>query len=74
MYRPGWFGPNGDIDALDPASYLLLDVFNPVYGQISSTDPGPNTNREEEMNGVGVYVQDQIDLTDKLKLIRATMG
>ena len=22
-YRPGWFGPNGDIDALDPASYLL---------------------------------------------------
>ncbi|MFL2850099.1 MAG: TonB-dependent siderophore receptor [Pseudohongiellaceae bacterium] len=67
-YRPGWFGPNGDINALDPASYLLLDVFNPVYGQHPQPIPGPNTNREEEMNGVGVYVQDQIDLTDNLQI------
>ena len=67
-YRPSWFGPNGDINALDPTKYLLLDVFNPVYGQHPQPVPGPNTNRKEELGGVGFYFQDQVDLTDKLQI------
>ncbi len=67
-YRPGSFGPDTDINTLDPAEYLFLDVFNPVYGQFPQPVPGPNTDREEELDGAGFYVQDQIDLTEKLQV------
>ncbi|MEM9758949.1 MAG: TonB-dependent receptor [Pseudomonadota bacterium] len=67
-FRPGFFGPDTDINTLDPAEYLFLDVFNPVYGQFPQPVPGPNTDREERLDGVGVYIQDQIDITDKLQV------
>ncbi len=69
-FRAGFFGsdPNFDITSLDPAAYLLLDVFNPVYGQYAQPVPGPNTDRKEELNGTGVYIQDQIDVTEKLQV------
>ena len=67
-YRPGWFGPNGDVSALDPAKYLLLDVFNPVYGQHPQPTPGPNTDRKEKLGGLGIYFQDQIDITEKFQI------
>ncbi|MCY4265242.1 MAG: TonB-dependent siderophore receptor [Gammaproteobacteria bacterium] len=67
-YRPGWFGPNGDINALDPDAYLLLDLFNPVYGQSPQPVPGPNTNRVENLSGTGIYIQDQIDITDRFQI------
>lgn len=65
-FRP----PGGvtDVGSIDPATYLLLDVFNPVYGQYPLPDPGPNTDRREDLDGFGFYIQDQIDLTDQLQL------
>ena len=67
-FRPGFFGPDTDINTLDPAEYLFLDVFNPVYGQFPQPIPGPNTDREEELTGFGIYVQDQVDITDRLQI------
>ena len=67
-YRPGWFPGSTDINTLDPAKYLLLDVFNPVYGQSPQPTPGPNTNRAEDLQGLGAYVQDQVDFTDRLQV------
>ena len=67
-YRPGWFPAGTDINTLDPAAYLFLDVFDPVYGQFPQPVPGPNTNREEDLNGLGIYIQDQIDITDRLQV------
>jgi len=67
-FRPGGIPAGTDLNTLDPAAYLLLDVFNPVYGQYALPNPGPNTNREEDLKGFGVYIQDQIDLTDRLQL------
>ena len=67
-YRPGWFPGSTDINTLDPAAYLFLDVFNPVYGQFPQPVPGPNTHRNEVLNGFGIYIQDQIDLTDRLQV------
>ncbi len=67
-FRPGFFGPGTDINTLDPAEYLFLDVFNPVYGQFPQPVPGPNTNRSEELDGAGFYIQDQIDLNDQWQI------
>ncbi|MCY4209620.1 MAG: TonB-dependent siderophore receptor [Gammaproteobacteria bacterium] len=67
-YRPGWFPASTDINTLDPAAYLLLDVFNPVYGQSPQPVPGPNTNRDEDLEGFGFYIQDQIDITERLQV------
>ncbi|MFK7978183.1 MAG: TonB-dependent siderophore receptor, partial [Halioglobus sp.] len=67
-FRPGGIPADTDISTLDPAAYLLLDVFNPVYGQYPLPVPGPNTDREEELSGLGVYIQDQIDVTDQLQV------
>ncbi len=67
-YRPGWFAASTDISTLDSAAYLFLDVFNPVYGQSPQPVPGPNTNRDEDLQGLGVYIQDQIDITDRLQV------
>ncbi|XOV82890.1 MAG: TonB-dependent siderophore receptor [bacterium] len=67
-FRPGGIPAGTDISTLDPAAYLLLDVFNPVYGQYPLPVPGPNTDREEDLKGFGVYIQDQIDLTERLQV------
>ncbi|MEL6661802.1 MAG: TonB-dependent siderophore receptor [Pseudomonadota bacterium] len=47
---------------------LLLNVNNPVYGVNLNPDAPPNTNRNEVLTGYGVYIQDQIDLTDQLQV------
>lgn len=47
---------------------MFLDVFNPVFGQFAQPVPGPNTDRDEELDGFGFYVQDQIDITDQLQI------
>ena len=43
-------------------------MLNPVYGQYPQPVPGPNTDREEVLKGWGIYIQDQIDLTDALQV------
>ncbi|MEM7081115.1 MAG: TonB-dependent receptor [Pseudomonadota bacterium] len=67
-FRPGFFPAGTDINTLDPAEYLFLDVFNPVYGQFPQPVPGPNTDREEDLDGFGFYLQDQIDITEQFQV------
>ena len=67
-YRPAFIPAGTDISTLDPSAYLLLDVFNPVYGQSAQPVPGPNTNRNEVLKGFGFYIQDQIEVTDRLQV------
>ncbi len=67
-YRPAWFPEGTDISTLDPAAYLLLDILNPTYGQYPQPTPGPNTHRDEDLAGLGFYIQDQIHLGDRLQV------
>jgi len=60
--------PATDVTALDAQALLFLDVFNPVFGQFPTPIPGPNTDREEELEGFGIYIQDQINITDRLQI------
>ena len=48
--------------------YLLVDVSNPQYGIYARPNAAPQIDRLENLTGIGVYVQDQIDLTDKLQI------
>ena len=67
-YRPGFFGAGTELSSLDPAEYLILDAFNPVYGLYPIPTPGPNTHRNEVLTGTGIYIQDQISITDKFQI------
>ncbi|MEL6506720.1 MAG: TonB-dependent receptor [Pseudomonadota bacterium] len=58
-------------DVTDPALialHLLLDVNNPVYGVNLNPPATPNTRRTENLSGFGIYIQDQIDLTERLQI------
>ena len=62
---------SGDLSNLTPdeiATHLLLDINNPVYGANLTPAASPNTNRNEVLTGYGVYIQDQIDVTERLQL------
>lgn len=39
-----------------------IDILSPVYGRFPLPTPGPQTNRLDRQEAVGLYVQDQIDL------------
>ena len=67
-FRPGGIPAGTDISTLDPAAYLLIDIFDPIYGQHPIPTPGPNTDRDEDLKGFGFYIQDQIDVTEKLQV------
>ncbi len=67
-FRPPFFGAGTDISTLDPATYLILDAFDPVYGQFPIPTPGPNTDRNEVLTGTGFYIQDQVSITDKFQI------
>lgn len=62
---------SGDLSALTPqdiATHLLLNINNPLYGVNLNPDAPANTNRNEELSGYGIYVQDQINLSDNFQL------
>lgn len=46
----------------------FINVFNPIYGAFPLPTPGPNTDRVEIQESVGIFIQDQISLTDKLDI------
>lgn len=50
------------------STVYAIDIYNPVYGQ---TPPAlaPFTSTLEEQRAYGVYVQDQIDLTERWKML-----
>lgn len=61
---------SGDLSALTAegiSTHLLINVNNPVYGVNLDPDGGANTNRNEVLNGYGIYIQDQIDFSDNLQ-------
>jgi iron complex outermembrane recepter protein len=45
-----------------------INIFNPVYGSYTLPTPTPLTNRVETQQSVGVFVQDQINLTEQLQV------
>lgn len=62
---------SGDLNNLSPddiAGNLLLDINNSIYGLNLDPTAGANTNRNEVLKGFGLYVQDQIDITEKLQI------
>lgn len=46
----------------------VIDILNPVYGRFPLPTPGPLTNRLDEQEAFGVYVQDQIRINDRLQV------
>ncbi len=58
-------------DLTDPdliAEHLLLTIDNPVFGVNLNPPATPNTRRNEVLRGFGFYIQDQIDLGEKLQI------
>jgi iron complex outermembrane recepter protein len=51
-----------------PVAGNIINIRNPVYGAVPPPPPGPQTNRLDEQEAWGVYVQDQIRLTDRLQV------
>ncbi|MBU3022292.1 TonB-dependent siderophore receptor [Aestuariibacter sp. A3R04] len=52
----------------DGADAFAIDYDNPTYTDVLP-EMGPNTDDLEEQSGQGVYFQDQIDLTDTVKVM-----
>lgn len=46
----------------------VIDIDNPVYGQYPLPDTAVITNRVDTQRSFGFYVQDQIELTDRLQI------
>ena len=46
----------------------VIDILNPVYGRFPLPVPGPLTNRLDEQEAFGVYVQDQIRINDRFQI------
>lgn len=60
-----------DGDLTDPtliAENLVLTISDPIYGLNLTPAAAANTHRDEVLTGYGFYVQDQIDLTEKLQI------
>lgn len=55
-------------NTLDPQTYLLVDVDNPQYGIYNRPNAPLQIDRFENLSGLGLYFQDQIDLTDRLQV------
>ncbi|MEX0738582.1 MAG: TonB-dependent siderophore receptor [Pseudohongiella sp.] len=45
-----------------------IDIYNPVYGQFPLPATSPLTDRREVLEATGLYVQDQINLTEQLQI------
>ncbi|NLR39753.1 TonB-dependent siderophore receptor [Novosphingobium sp. ERW19] len=62
-FRPPSYTPGAPFTA----SNNVINVFNPVYGQLP-TPTAVTTNTDEVQKAYGIYFQDQIDLTDAFKV------
>lgn len=51
-----------------PQGGNVIDILNPVYGRFPLPVPVPLTNRLDEQAAWGVYVQDQIRISDRLQI------
>lgn len=62
-YRPPVVGP-----AITDRAGNVIDIRNPVYGRFPLPVPGPLNDRLDVQQSSGLFVQDQIGLTDRLQL------
>jgi iron complex outermembrane recepter protein len=62
-YRAPVLGPNTTLQ-----QSLAIDIFNPTYGQYPLPALSPLTDRLEVLKATGLYVQDQINLTEQLQV------
>ena len=62
-YRAPVLGPTTTLQ-----QSLALDIFNPVYGQFPLPATSLLTDRLEVLEATGLYVQDQINLTEQLQV------
>ncbi|MFV3131011.1 TonB-dependent siderophore receptor [Niveispirillum sp. KHB5.9] len=62
-YRPGAFATGGAITA----GLNAIDVFAPAYGNLP-TPTATVTNTYEKQDAWGIYLQDQIDITEQFKI------
>nr|WP_126174305.1 TonB-dependent siderophore receptor [Altericroceibacterium xinjiangense] len=46
----------------------IIDIFLPVYGRFPLPQLGPQTDRTDRQTAYGIYLQDQISLTDSLQI------
>ena len=67
-FRSRFSGDLNNLTTEDLAADLLLQINNPIYGLNLNPAASPNTNRNEELTGFGFYIQDQIDITEKLQI------
>ena len=51
----------------DEQSYAV-DIDNPVYGRFPLPTPLPNNDRLDIQESIGVFLQDQVELTERLQL------
>lgn len=51
-----------------PAQQQAINIFHPVYGSYTLPTPTPLTNRLETQQSVGVFAQDQINLSERVQL------
>ena len=57
-----------DLATLDAEALLLIDANDPIYGQFDTPVGGPNTDRDEVLEGFGIYIQDQISFSDQFQV------
>ncbi|MEO0539079.1 MAG: TonB-dependent siderophore receptor [Cyanobacteria bacterium P01_A01_bin.123] len=53
-------------------SPVPLNIFDPIYGNVPDQDPADLpliSSTESQIDALGVYLQDQVDLSDNLKLL-----
>lgn len=62
-YRAPAVGPNTTLQD----SYAI-DVYAPIYGQFPLPTPGPLSDQSETLKATGFYLQDQINLNERLQL------
>ncbi|MFM7798893.1 MAG: TonB-dependent siderophore receptor, partial [Planctomycetota bacterium] len=51
-----------------PQQQQAIDIFAPMYGRFPPPTPGPLTDRLETQESRGVFLQDQISLTDRFEV------
>lgn len=63
------FQPSDDpTDPIVAESLQVINVFNPIFGQFPLPEPTPLTDQLQIQQSFGVFLQDQISLTDKLDI------
>lgn len=51
-----------------PQQMLAINIYTPLYGQYPLPTPGPLTDRVEVQKSTGVFLQDQISLSERIDI------